>query len=60
MDWEVKNLLRCQSKHGLMGSSAKTGKSLPRKSQEQKICTFLGLKHKSAIWDGTPQPAHQT
>ena len=23
MDWEVKNLLRCQSKHGLMGSSAK-------------------------------------
>ena len=38
----------------------KQEKILPRKSQEQKICTFLGLKHKSAIWDGTPQPAHQT
>ena len=21
---------------------------------------FFGLKHKSAIWDGTPPPAHQT
>ena len=35
--------------------------NLPGSSQEQKTCTFLGLKHKNAIlgWD-TPQPAHQT
>ena len=37
-----------------MGSSAKTGKLLPMESQERKRCTFLGSKHKSAIWDGTP------
>ena len=29
-------------------------------SQEQKRCTFLGPKHKSAIWDRTPPPTHQT
>ena len=41
------------SKHGLMGSSAKTGKLVPMESQEQKRCTFLGSKHKSVIWNGT-------
>ena len=34
MGKEVKNPLRAQSKHGLMGSSAKTGKLLPMESQE--------------------------
>ena len=53
MGWEVKNLLSCQSKHGLVGSSAKTRHFLSRESQEWKTCTFLGPKHKSAIWDGT-------
>ena len=38
MGQEVKNLLRTQSKYGLMGSSAKTGKKNVRRSQEQ----FLG------------------
>ena len=47
MGQEVKNLLRAQSKYGLMGSSAKTGKKFFRGSQEH----FL---HKSAFWDRTP------
>ena len=47
MGQEVKNLLRAQSKYGLMGSSAKTGKNCFQGSQEH----FL---HKSAIWDRTP------
>ena len=54
MGKEVKNPLRAQSKYGLMGSSAKTGKFFIRGSQERKRCTFLGPKHKSAIWDRTP------
>ena len=37
-----------------MGSSAKTGKNFIGGSQEGKRCTFLGPKHKSAIWDRTP------
>ena len=37
-----------------MRSRAKTGKIFIGGSQEQKTCTFLGLKHKSAIWDRTP------
>ena len=56
--WEVKNLLSCQSKHALVGSSAKTGNFLSRESQERKTCTFLGPKHKSAIWNGTPPNLH--
>ena len=58
MGWEVKNLLSCQSKHGLVGSSAKTRNYLSRESQEWKTCTFLGPKHKSAIWDGTLPHLH--
>ena len=58
MGWEVKNLLSCQSKHGLVGSSAKTRNFLSKESQEWKTCTFLGPKHKSAIWDGTPPNLH--
>ena len=60
MGLDVKNPLRAQFKYGLMGSSAKTGKNFIRGSQEQKRCTFLGPKHKSAIWDRTPPPTHQT
>ena len=41
-----------------MGSSAKTGKIFIRGSQERKRCTFLGPKHKSAIWDRTPSHLH--
>ena len=48
MGQEVKNLLRAQSKYGLMGSSAKTGKKIFCGSQEQ----FLD---KTVIWDRTPQ-----
>ena len=51
MGQEVKNLLRAQSKYGLMGSSAKTGKKIFRGSQEH----FL---HKSAIRDRTPPHLH--
>ena len=47
MGQEVKNLLRAQSKYGLMGSSAKTGKKIFHRSQEQ----FLD---KTVIWDRTP------
>ena len=54
MGQEIKNPLRAQSKYGLMGSSAKTGKFFIRGSQERKRCTFFGPKHKSAIWDRTP------
>ena len=49
MGWKVKNLLSCQSKQGLAGSSTKTGNFLSRESQEWKTCTFWGSKHKSAI-----------
>ena len=35
MDWEVKNILRGQPKHGLWGSNLKTGKFLPGGAQEQ-------------------------
>ena len=47
MGQEVKNPLRAQSKYGLMGSSAKTGKKIFRGSPEH----FLD---KNAIWDRTP------
>ena len=52
MGQEVKNLLRAQSKYGLMGSSAKTGKNVFDGSQEQ----FLD---KTVIWDRTPPPICQ-
>ena len=51
MGQEVKNPLRAQSKYGLMGSSAKTGKKIFRGSPEH----FLD---KNDIWDRTP-PTHQ-
>ena len=47
MGQEIKYLLRAQSKYGLMGSSAKTGKKFFCGSQEQ----FLD---KTVIWDRTP------
>ena len=47
MGQEVKNLLRTQSKYGLMGSSAKTGKKIFCGSQEQFF-------DKTVIWDRTP------
>ena len=51
MGQEVKNHLRAQSKYGLMGSSAKTGKKIFRGSLEH----FLD---KNAIWDRTPPHLH--
>ena len=51
MGQEVKNPLRAQSKYGLIGSSAKTGKIFFRGSQEH----FL---YKNAIWDRTPPHLH--
>ena len=39
-----------------MESSAKIGNFL----LEGHRSTFLGQKHKSAIWDRTPPPTHQT
>ena len=53
MGLEVKNPLRAQSKYGLLGSSAKTGKFFIGGSQERKRCTFLGPKHKSPFLDRT-------
>ena len=47
MGQQVKNLLRAQSKYGLMGSSAKTGKKIFYRSQEQFF-------DKTDIWDRTP------
>ena len=52
MGREVKNVVRAQSKYGLIGSSAKTGKKIFRGSQEQ----FLD---KTVIWDRTPPAMHQ-
>ena len=51
MGQEVKNPLRAQSKYGLMGSSAKTGKKIFRRSPEH----FLD---KNAIWDRTTPHLH--
>ena len=51
MGQEVKNPLRAQSKYGLMGSSAKTGKNFFRGSPEY----FLD---KNAIWDRPPLHLH--
>ena len=36
------------------GIKCKTAKNFIKGSQEQKICTVLGPKYKSAIWDRTP------
>ena len=47
MGQQVKNLLRAQSKYGLMGSSAKIGKKFFYGSQEQFF-------DKTVIWDRTP------
>ena len=47
MGQQVKNVVRAQSKYGLMGSSAKTGKKMFCGSHEQ----FLD---KIVIWDRTP------
>ena len=58
MGQEVKNDISCQSKYGLSDSSVKTGKFLPEGLWEQKMCTFLGLKVKNAISDGTPSHLH--
>ena len=58
MGWEAKNQLSCQSKHGLVGSSAKKEIFYLGSSRSEKHVLFLGSKHKSAIWDGTPPPAH--
>ena len=53
MGQEVKNPVRAQSKYGLMGSSAKTGKKFFPGSPEH----FLD---KNTIWDRTPPPpTHQ-
>ena len=54
MGKEFKNPVTAQSKYGIMGTSAETGKSFIGGLQEQKRCTFLGTKHKSAIWYRTP------
>ena len=53
MGQEVKNYIDCQSKHGLSDFSVKTGKFLNGSSQEQIMCTFLGLEVKCAICDRT-------
>ena len=47
MSREVKNVVKAQSKYGLMGSSAKTGKKKFRGSQEQFF-------DETVIWDRTP------
>ena len=54
MGQEVKNHIDCQSKHGLSDSSVKIEKCLTGSTQEEKMCTFLGLKVKYAICDETP------
>ena len=51
MGQEVKNPFRAQSKYGLMGSSAKTGKNFFRGSPEHFF-------DKNAIWDRTPPHLH--
>ena len=48
MGQEVKNLLRTQSKYGLMGSSAKTGKKNFHAGHRSSF------SDKTVIWDRTP------
>ena len=52
MGQEVKNLLRAQSKYGLMGSSAKTGKKI---STGQRSNFWIKL----SFWIGHPPTIHQ-
>ena len=52
MGQEVKNLVRAQSRYGLMGSSAKTGKKFFYGSQEQFF-------DKTVNWDRTPPAIYQ-
>ena len=54
MGWEVKIALSCQSKYGLIESSAKIGFFL----LEGHRSGFLGQEHKSVIWDETPPCLH--
>ena len=58
MGWEVKNIVRGQSKHGLWGCNLKTGKFLPGGAQEQICCTVFGallpLWPPSGGFDQTP------
>ena len=58
MGWEVKNIVRGQSKHGLGSCNLKTGKFLPRGAQEQICCTIFGalllLWPPSGGFDQTP------
>ena len=58
MGWEVKNILRGQSKHGLSGSNLKTGKFLPGGTQERICFTIFGallpLWPPSGGFDQTP------
>ena len=41
MGWEVKKILRGQSKHGLWGSTLKRRKFLPGGAQERISCNFF-------------------
>ena len=45
----------CESKYGLMGSSAKMGKYLPRESQEWKRCPYWTQNIKVPFGIGHPQ-----
>ena len=58
MGLEVKNPLRAQSKYGLLGSSAKTGKLFIGGSQERKSVLFW-VQIKVPFWIGHPPPTHQ-
>ena len=59
MGWEVKNLLSCQSEHGLVGSSAKTRNFYLGSHRSEKHVLFGARNIKVPIGMGHAPPAHQ-
>ena len=56
---KVKKPLRAQSKYGLMGSSAKTGKFLLEGHRSEKDVIFWVQNIKLPLGTGHPLPTHQ-
>ena len=54
MDWEVKNLLSCQTKHGLVGSSAKTRNFYLGSCRSEKHVLFWAWNIKVPFGMGHP------
>ena len=61
MSWDVKNLLSCQSKHGLVGSNLQKQEIFYLGSRRsEKHLLFWARNIKVPFGMGHPPPAHQT